>query len=310
MTGSLGIRGLYDERCTAIQRFYRISSFSGGEMLTEAVTLKDIHDYLVHRLPIEQIPLNWDSTGYTSDAFNRWAGDPTFAGWAGDLPTEEEVRVIVELLQTRSGDTLLDVACGYGRHALLLTTKHGLKVTGIDVSSGLIATARRLAAEQGVEIIYEVRHATDLPWSSVFDRAICVYNSFSLFAPEAAPVVLQRIHRALRPGGRLFLDLDNTAFTCRYGTSETHWYTWSGGLTLQEIYLHQDRSVEVCRDLVVKTDTTQVEEFVIFKRMYSRREMCDLLSACGFRVVHISGGWDLSPLEEHSPKMLFVGMKA
>ncbi len=59
--------------------------------------LNEIYDYLVHRQSIEQIPLNWDSMGYTSEAFNRWAFISGFLGRKGDLPTEDEVRVIVEL---------------------------------------------------------------------------------------------------------------------------------------------------------------------------------------------------------------------
>ena len=105
------------------------------------------------------------------------------------------------------------------------------------------------------------------------------------------------------------MDLDNKPFNCRYGTSDTNWYTWPRGLTLQEIYFHQERSVEVNRDLSFHADRGEVEEFVLFKRIYSQREICSLLSHCGFRVDQIYGGWDLSPLEEGSPKMLLVGRK-
>ena len=67
------------------------------------MTLKEVYDYLAGRLPIEQIPLIWDSTGYTSEAFDRWVSDTTFSGWTGDLPTEEEVQIIVELLKAQPG---------------------------------------------------------------------------------------------------------------------------------------------------------------------------------------------------------------
>ena len=51
------------------------------------MTLKEIHKYLDSRLPVEQIPLTWDSTGYTSEAFNNWASDQmTFSEWTGDRP--------------------------------------------------------------------------------------------------------------------------------------------------------------------------------------------------------------------------------
>jgi SAM-dependent methyltransferase len=273
------------------------------------MTLKEVYEYLETRVPIEQVPITWDSTGYTSETFNRWASDPTFPGWTGDRPTEDEVSVIIDLLQAQPGDSLLDVACGYGRHALLLAGQYGLKVTGIDLSPGLITTAKRLAEEQGLKIIYEVRHAIDLPWSNEFNWAMIAYNSFSLFSPEEAPVVLQGIHWALRSDGRLFLDLDNKPFNCRYGISDTNWHIWSGGLTLQELYFHENLSVEVCRDLTFRTDGRGAEEFIIFKRIYSPDEIKDLLLGYGLRADQVYGDWDLSSLEENSPKMLIAAVK-
>ncbi len=273
------------------------------------MTLREMYDYLTSRLPVEQIPLTWDSTGYTSEAFNEWASDPDFPGWQGDRPAEEEVRVIVELLKARLGDSIVDVACGYGRHALLLADVYGLRVTGIDISPGLIATAKRFAAEKRLGIEYEVKHARDLNWHNEFNHAMIAYNSFSLFSPNDAPIVLQSIHRALKQDGRLFVDLDNKPFNCRYGISDTNWSTYPGGLALGEIYFHEENSVEVCRDVIFKTDAEQPEEFITFKRIYSQEEILNLLSSCGFRVDGIYGGWDLSRLSESSPKMLLAATK-
>jgi glycine/sarcosine N-methyltransferase len=273
------------------------------------MTIREAYDYLIRRLPIEKLPITWDTTGYTSEVFNRWVSDATFKGWTGDRPTGEEARVITSLLQVQPGHSLLDVACGYGRHDLLLAGKYNLKVTGIDISPGLITTARRLAAEQKLEIVFEVKHARGLSWNYEFDRAMIAGNSLSLFSPEDASIVLRNIYRALQPGGRLFADLDNKSYNCRYGISDTNWHTQPGGLTLQEIYFHNDTSVEVCRDLTFRTDAEGVEEFVIYKRIYSPDEIVHLFSGCGFRVSHVYGDWDLSSLETNSPKMLLVGSK-
>lgn len=273
------------------------------------MTLEGIYDYLTSRLPVEQIPLTWDSTGYTSEAFNEWASDPDFPGWEGDRSTEDEVRVIVELLKVRLRDSILDVACGYGRHALLLADVYGLRVTGIDISPGLIATAKRFAAEKQLEIEYEVKHARDLNWHNEFNHAMVAYNSFSLFSPDDAPIVLRSIHKSLRPDGRLFMDLDNKPFNCRYGISDTNWSTYPGGLALGEIYFHEENSVEVCRDVILKTGAKRPEEFITFKRIYSQEEILNLLSSCGFQVDGIYGGWDLSRLSESSPKMLLAATK-
>ena len=106
-------------------------------------------DYLKGRTPIQEIPIQWDTKAYTSEAFNKWASSPEFKGWAGDKETEEETEVITKLLRVQRGDSLLDVGCGYGRHALRLAEKYGLKVTGIDISPGLITAAKKVFDGKG-----------------------------------------------------------------------------------------------------------------------------------------------------------------
>ena len=46
---------------------------------------------------------------------------------------------------------ILDLGCGTGRHAIALV-REGYKVTGIDISAGMLEVARRKAAEAGVEV--------------------------------------------------------------------------------------------------------------------------------------------------------------
>jgi len=273
------------------------------------MTLNELHRLLADRPPIEHLPLNWDETSYTSETFNRDAELPEFYEWPGEFPTQEETRIIAELLSTQKGDSLLDIACGFGRHALPLTKEYGLNVTGIDISPGLIHRARKRAEEQHLEIDFQIKQARDLSWQDKFDHTMIVYNSFSLFFPKDVPRILKFIHQALHPRGRFFIDLDNKAFNCRYGTSDSLWTLWNGGLVFGEIYFHEDISVEVSRDITFKRDSDQMETYICLKRIYTRDEICDLLSTCGFKVERLYGNWDLSPLEESSPKMLLMGVK-
>ena len=216
---------------------------------------------------------------------------------------------MVRLLGAEAGQTLLDVACGYGRHALVMAGIYGLGVTGVDIAPGLIERARRLAAEQELAIEFIVGHGRDLSWSERFDLALIAFNSFSLFSPRDAPQVLQAIGRALRPQGRLFLELDNRDFYRRFERMETGWFAWPGGLTLQEIYWHEALSVETNRDLIVADGSDQVEEFVLFKRLYDQTEIGAMLTSCGFTVDRIYGGWDLPPVAADQSKLLLVASK-
>ena len=266
-------------------------------------------DYLTSRLPIDKIPITWDSMGYTSETFNRWATSPAFSGWQDEHDTEKQTEVIARLLNFQRGETLLDVCCGYGRHSLVFAEKYGLIVTGIDISPGLINAAKRFAAEKKLNITFEKKHATELTGNSDFNSVMIADNSLSLIAPEKAPLVLKKIYKALKPGGRLFLDLDNKPFNCRHGTYATHWHIYPGGLILQEIYFHEDISVEVCCDIDFKQDADTADEFIMFKRIYALDEIKKLLTDNGFKITGVYGGWDLTPLEEKSRKMILTGIK-
>jgi D-alanine-D-alanine ligase len=271
--------------------------------------LDTIIDYLAKRPEIKNIPIKWEATGYTEEFFNNWAASPAFSGWEGDRPDEEEADTIAGLLQVKPGEALLDIACGYGRHAVVFTGKYRQEVTGIDISPGLIAAAKKNAVEKGLKIRYEAKSAADIAWKNTFHTAIIVNNSFSLIAPEQARAVLEKVHRALKPGGRLFLDIDNKPFNCRYGEYAARWHHWPIGLTLQEVYFHRDISVETNRDISLVKGSERIHEFIIFKRIYAADDIKELLTKSGFKVTQTYGDWDLSPLTEASPKMLLAAVK-
>ncbi|MBI5093706.1 MAG: class I SAM-dependent methyltransferase [Candidatus Hydrogenedentes bacterium] len=266
-------------------------------------------DQLSRLTPIAEIPITWDATGYTSEDFDAEARSETFEGWRGDLADDEEAELIAHLLDIREGDTLLDVACGYGRHAAPLARDHGARVTGVDIAPGLIEQAKRIAAREGLNIDYRVLHARDLDYSAAFDHALIGFNTLSVFSPDDAPRVLRGIHRALRPDGKLFIDVDNKPFNCRYGTCYRNWHMQGQALVLQEVYFHHESSIEVNRDICLMENKPAVIEFLCFKRIYSVDEVSALLTDCGFAIEGVHGSWDLTELNDASPKIIVVASK-
>lgn len=273
------------------------------------MTFAQLHSQLRHRLPIDKIPINWDDTLYTSDHFNEEAESENFQEWKGDYPLQDEVRTITQLLQTQPGQKLFDIACGFGRHALPLAKDYELRVTGIDRSTGLIHRAQQQAQQQRLEVDFHLQDARDINAQAQYDHALIGFNTFSLFDPKAALPILQRIHRALRPRGRLFFDLDQRIFNNRYTERDTLWTAWNGGLVFGEYYYHSDTHIEVSRDLTFGLTSEAPKEYIQFKRIYGCDEIEELLAASGFSLKTICGDWDQSPLADTSPKMLIVGEK-
>jgi D-alanine-D-alanine ligase len=267
-------------------------------------------DILADLLPIYQVPITWDASGYTTPGFEEEVRQPSFTGWDGDLVAEEEAATIVRLLNPKRGQMLIDVACGYGRHALLFDGTYGLRVTGLDISQALLERARANAREEGLFIEYIQAHARDLRFTDRFDFATVIHNSFSLFSDQDAPRVLRAIHRALKPGGKLFLDIDNKPYLCRYGTCYRNWFMSDERLTLRDVHYHEDTSVEVTRDITMAEDFEDAGVFIWFKRIYSREEITALLNSCGFEIVSLHGYWDNSACNNASPKLIITAAKA
>ncbi len=130
-----------------------------------------------------------------------------YAGTLGDERSDAETDLISSLGPVNEGDRVLDLACGHGRIANRLAER-GASVTGLDVSSHFLELARRGAAERAATVEYVLGDMTDLPWSNEFDRVVSWFTSFGYLDDAGNRRVLEEIHRSLRPGGRVLLDLN------------------------------------------------------------------------------------------------------
>src|SRR5215468_943412 len=136
-----------------------------------------------------------------------------------DVPGEAVAEQAWRLLELRSGMSVLDLACGHGELANLLAAR-GCEVTGLDSSAVFLDRARADAAAARVSVEYVGGDMRELPWRSRFDRVVNWSTAFGYFDDAANRAVLDGIAGALRPGGRLAMDLDNlTRFLATYTPS-------------------------------------------------------------------------------------------
>ncbi|OBG59400.1 class I SAM-dependent methyltransferase [Mycobacterium sp. E3339] len=101
---------------------------------------------------------------------------------------------------------VLDPGTGPGHHAIYYASK-GYSATGIDGSAAAIERARENARKAGVSVNFEVADATKLDgldgrFDTVVDCAF--YHTFST-EPELARSYAQALHRATKPGARLYM---------------------------------------------------------------------------------------------------------
>ncbi|MBS0226002.1 MAG: class I SAM-dependent methyltransferase [Proteobacteria bacterium] len=124
--------------------------------------------------------------------------------WALFIPiaasTTPPAACLVEFAGIRSGQSVLDVACGTGVVAVT-AARTGAKACGLDLSPALLDEARRNAAMAGVEIEFTEGDVEALPWpDAAFDAVLSQYGH--MFAPRSELAIAEML-RVLKPGGRI-----------------------------------------------------------------------------------------------------------
>jgi len=100
---------------------------------------------------------------------------------------------------------LLDLGCGVGRHAFLLSEK-GWSVTGVDVAGPSLEYARQEASDAGFEATFVQGDLRTLPLPPDQDLILIAYGTIGSLSPSQARRLVVRCRRALAPGGLLVFD--------------------------------------------------------------------------------------------------------
>ncbi len=137
------------------------------------------------------------------------------------------VEWIIQLMDLRLGDQVLDLGCGPGLYAMRFA-QQGLKVTGVDYSQNSISYATKKAQEEGLSITYRCQDYMQLEDTNLYDLVLLIYGDFCTFNPELRKKLLSTIHRVLKPGGSFIFDV-TTPFLRQYAGLKNGWYAQGQG---------------------------------------------------------------------------------
>lgn len=129
--------------------------------------------------------------------------DERYAGEAYIFGTAPNVFLESQAARLHSGQSALAVADGEGRNGVWLA-QQGLQVLSVDSSSVAQAKAKKLAAERGVTLQFEIADLLAWDWGDArFDIIAAIFIQFA--DPAGRALQFEGIRRALKPGGMLLL---------------------------------------------------------------------------------------------------------
>lgn len=219
-----------------------------------------------------------------------------------------EVDFILSQLNVPAGAVILDLGCGQGEICVELA-RRGYSVVGYDLSVYQLAMAGDHAQLAKQKINFLQGDVREMAFEQMFDAVICWDTTFGYFEEEKNLEVLGRIKNALKPNGRLLMDVMNRDFAAREAPYN-HWFEGDGCVCMDDMSMDWiTNRLKVKRSIIL--DDGRSKELQYSVRLYTLSELGRMMHDSGFRVAAVSGdvatqGAFFGP---HSPRIIISAGK-
>ncbi|MGQ9682348.1 MAG: class I SAM-dependent DNA methyltransferase [Anaerolineae bacterium] len=237
------------------------------------------------------VPL-YDELSADYDRFVDWP-----ARLAYELPHLEH------LFAAHGVHSVLDAACGTGRHALALAER-GYRAAGADLSAGMVARARAQAAEAGLDVPFAVAGFGQLAsaFAEPFDAVLCLGNSLPHVLDEAdLQAALADFAAVLRPGGLLIVQNRNYDRVWRsrerFMPLQTHREGDREWLFFRFMDFHELTLTFNVVTLFREAETWRYRVGATELRPLLHNELAEWLPEAGFESIRFLGAYDGSPFD-------------
>jgi SAM-dependent methyltransferase len=219
---------------------------------------------------------------------------------------KDEVEDVLALVRGEP-KSVLDLCCGPGRHVVSFA-KRGLAVTGVDRSPFLLGRAKVALDKAGLqaELVEEDMRRFRRP--EAFDLAINLFTSFGFTEhPEDDLAVLRNLYESLKPGGACVLEMVGKEFLARVFLSTISRTTEDGALIVQRPEVIDDWTAT--RNEWIHIRDGKARSFWFTQRVYSGKELKELILKAGFNEVSLYGDLQGEPYGLYASRLVAVGMK-
>ncbi len=203
--------------------------------------------------------------------------------------TSYELDMFTGILNLTQDQTILDLACGQGRHSLELARRGFTHVYGLDRSHYLINKARQANQNEGLPVIFREGDARKLPYTTDnFDVVMILGNSFGYFESMDDDIkILKEVLRILKPQGRFLIDVaDGNYLRGNYSPRSWEWLD-KNHFVCRERSLAGDNQRLISREVISNIKKGVIVDQFYAERLYTRENLKEILYESGFRNIQV-----------------------
>lgn len=241
--------------------------------------------------------------------FEEWFNHPLYLdvySHRDDADARRLIATALPYLNLPAGAPVLDLACGTGRHAVVLA-ENGLRVTGVDLSENLLEIARKETARLGHSIDLIRSDMRYLHLKKTFSAVFSLFTSFGYFDDDRENFsVFRVISDHLEPGGWFVFDYLNDPFVRQHLVP-------SDERRLEGARLIQERRIDgrvLIKEVTIEKPGEQTLRFREKVHLYTADELVPVLWAMGLTEVHRLGNLDGAPWTPESPRLMLICKKS
>ncbi len=218
---------------------------------------------------------------------------------------ECHIRFLLSQIILPTNASILDIACGSGRHSILLA-KRGYKVTGVDLSKRLLIEANLAAQRENLNIEFIEADIRNFNSDKKFDLVLNLFTSFGYFETDEENFLLfQKAYALLNSGSYFVFDYFNKTYLINnlvpYSEESDGNYS-----ILQERKIVDDRVIK--RINIRKNGSSKI--YFESVKLYDSKLLICKLKQIGFEIVKLFGDFSGKDYEENSsPRFIAICKK-
>jgi len=243
--------------------------------------------------------------GYNKSWYKEWFGEDYLVVYQhrDDSDAKQLIELIVQNTIISKKSRLLDLACGNGRHAYLMS-KYTSNVFGLDLSSHLLneACKKKVANQSPSFVRADMRY---FPFNIKFDIIFSLFTSFGYFEDDKLHLhVAKEIRSSLKKSGLFVLDYFNPNYVKETLISR-------GKRMVGEIEVEEERWIKnkrVHKNISIQKNGSK-KTFHESVRMFELDELRDLLKKAGIETNKVFGDYDGSSYKKKSKRIIVFAEK-